>query len=216
MADENHKRVNPSWPGIESENDELDRQLDEVLRAYATVEPRPGIEERILANLQAGQEREVARSWWRWSAIGLMTTVTIALIVSLALRSVKSAPDTSAHRTASSTPASEQAVARVAPHDEGEPHLAGATTTAMRSAKREVRHRETASNEPRLAQFPSLRPLSNEEQRILRYVQEFPEEALMVAQRQAEFEKEAETPSENHDVDPNPDQDNQQEDRPER
>jgi hypothetical protein len=43
-----------------------------------------------------------------------------------------------------------------------------------------------------LEQFPSARPLSEEEQMLARYVREFPQEAVLVAQDQAKAHKELE------------------------
>ena len=37
--------------------DEFDRMLDAALAKYAAVEPRTGLEERVLANLRAEQAR---------------------------------------------------------------------------------------------------------------------------------------------------------------
>ena len=45
---------------------------------------------------------------------------------------------------------------------------------------------------PRLDQFPSPRALSEQEKLLVRYVHEFPEEAVLIAQAQAESEKEIE------------------------
>jgi hypothetical protein len=49
-----------------------------------------------------------------------------------------------------------------------------------------------ASAQPKLDHFPSPRPLSQEELLLVRYAQEFPQEAVMMAKAQAESEKEVE------------------------
>ena len=48
MADENQ---NHDWQA--AERDPLDRDLDAALAKYAAVEPRAGLEDRVLANLRA-------------------------------------------------------------------------------------------------------------------------------------------------------------------
>jgi hypothetical protein len=48
------------------------------------------------------------------------------------------------------------------------------------------------AKEPRLSQFPSPRPLSEQEQLLVRYVTESPDEAVLVAKEQAERQKELE------------------------
>src|SRR5260370_599787 len=70
------------------QNDALDQQLDTALRKYAAVEPRVGLEERILANLRAQREHAPARPWWRWAAVGALAVVII-LVVSLSWRARK-------------------------------------------------------------------------------------------------------------------------------
>jgi hypothetical protein len=43
--------------------------------------------------------------------------------------------------------------------------------------------------EPKLDQFPSPRPLSKQEELLARYAREHPQEANLIAQAQAELEK---------------------------
>jgi hypothetical protein len=62
-------------------------------------------------------------------------------------------------------------------------------------ATKRVRHgvrppQATLANGPRLDHFPSPRPLRDEEKLLVRYVREFPQDAVMIAQAQAESEKE--------------------------
>src|SRR5215470_17593335 len=64
-----------------SGHDPLDRMLDAALAKYAAVEPRPGLEERIFANLRTGPARPASRAWWPWSFAG----AALAIIVALAL-----------------------------------------------------------------------------------------------------------------------------------
>jgi hypothetical protein len=61
--------------------------------------------------------------------------------------------------------------------------------------KRPARHgarppQAVLANGPRLDQFPSPRPLSDEEKLLVRYVRDFPQDAIMIAQAQAVAEKE--------------------------
>lgn len=61
-------------------------------------------------------------------------------------------------------------------------------------------------DQPKLDQFPTPRPLSEQEKLLVRYVHEFPEEALLIAKAQAESEKEIEQLSGNQPPETNPDQ----------
>jgi len=47
-----------------------------------------------------------------------------------------------------------------------------------------------ATAAPKLDQFPSPRPLSEQELALARYVNEFPQEAMLIARAQEEYEKE--------------------------
>ncbi len=68
--------------------DELDRMLDAALAKYAAVEPRTGLEDRILANLRAERTRVPDRAWWRWSVAGALAAVVVVALA-LAWRSGK-------------------------------------------------------------------------------------------------------------------------------
>jgi len=62
-------------------NDAMDRILDAVLARYAAVEPRPGLEGRILANLRTPPESSSARAWW---TLGLTAAVAAVIVISIA------------------------------------------------------------------------------------------------------------------------------------
>jgi hypothetical protein len=58
--------------------------LDAALGQYRSVEPRAGLEERILANLQT--ERQAARwFWWQWGPILASAAVIMILFATLSL-----------------------------------------------------------------------------------------------------------------------------------
>ena len=85
MADEN-------W-------DRLDRMLEAALAKYAAAEPRPGLEDRVLANLRAERTRMPVHAWWRWSVAAVLAVVIVAM--ALAWRSGKSSlPVVADHSTA--------------------------------------------------------------------------------------------------------------------
>src|SRR6202171_4819089 len=70
--------------------DALDRELDAALAQHGAVEPRAGLEQRVLTNLQAEREKIASRTWWRWPVtVALAAAVTIAVGVSLTWRSAK-------------------------------------------------------------------------------------------------------------------------------
>src|SRR5271163_2932709 len=90
MADENQNqggqnqvRRNQDWQL--AERDALDRELDAALAKYAAVEPRLGLEDRILAHVRAERERVRDRSWWRWSVVPAAVAAVAVIVVAVTL-----------------------------------------------------------------------------------------------------------------------------------
>jgi hypothetical protein len=89
------------------------------------------------------------------------------------------------HATDSQEEISSRAVANPRPAIEAGP-------VAPVVVRRTPKHRSTppalVAAEPKLDQFPSPQPLSEEEQALVHYVQSFPKEATLIAKTQEEFE----------------------------
>jgi hypothetical protein len=176
-----------SWDDSQSEGDPLDRALDAALAKYASVEPRTGLEQRILAQLQAESARIPNRSWWQWSTVGLVAAV-ILFALALAWRSNKPAkvevqrPSVPVERVPSAT--------RVAANSEV--HAAAAIRGRHNATRHQIRQATVVADGPKLDQFPSPEPLTPEELALVRYVRHFPQDAVIVASAQEEFEKEVE------------------------
>jgi hypothetical protein len=165
-----------------NDKDRLDRWLDGALQQYGSVEPQAGLERRILANLEltAEHSRSSGRGWW-WvfATAALMACMAVGVWVGIDVHHAR-----------------KRAVATANPAN------VGASTKGSHSAPRQVaavphhmkrhsmRPNIEAATEPRLEQFPSARPLSEQEQMLSHYVREFPEQAVLVAQAQAESQKE--------------------------
>jgi len=69
------------------ENDkQIDEMLDSLLASYSSVEPRPGLETRILANLRDPERIKESREWWqlKWIWVGA-ATATAAIIIAAVL-----------------------------------------------------------------------------------------------------------------------------------
>ncbi|WP_420239370.1 hypothetical protein ACOBR2_07295 [Telmatobacter bradus] len=64
------------------EMDALDTQIDQALRSYSRVESRPGMEERLLASLQAEQASRPRQSLhpWNWATAGWIAAAAMALL----------------------------------------------------------------------------------------------------------------------------------------
>jgi len=159
----------------------LDQWLDGALQRYGSVEPRAGLERRILANLElAAQDRRSGWGWW-WvfATAALMACMVVAVWLGIDMHhATKSA-------VATANPANVRASEKGS--QSAPPRVAALPHHMKRHSKRPSIE---ASKEPRLEQFPSARPLSEQEQMLSRYVREFPEQAVLVAQAQTESQKE--------------------------
>ena len=176
--------------------DDLGRALDAALAKYAAVEPRAGLELRILANLRAQQPR-AEHAWWRWSIGVLAAVVLIAAAVAWRL---KTATPTFVHTpTIQQAPKQSPAPATVAhetspPASRPKPHSAAHAEVATSTPKLDVfpspeplsEQDRFPSSQPSNAHehFPSVRPLTTQEQILASYVDQFPEQAALIARAQ--------------------------------
>jgi hypothetical protein len=190
MTDRNPERNELQFRGSEglpgSENDALDRELDAALAKYAAVEPRAGLEERILANLQSEQTRTPERAWRRW-CVAAAAAAVIVVAVALAWKSGRPVQQQIVqHTPAQQSP--QQPPPQVEANDQ---HIgAGSATTPKRQAT--VRHSQpviavVATANPKLDVFPSPQPLSEQERLLLDYVHQSPMEAAQIARAQTEL-----------------------------
>ncbi len=184
MGDMNHKPIKPAQDQM---GDELERMLDATLAKYAAVEPRAGIEERVLANLRSEQARAARYSWWQWS---LVATLAVIVVVTIALVSRWRAQ---IPPVISNKPTFMKPVPVISPHTARQ--SSGGDGPVKRATIRGSRAQRSASvvaAVPRLDQFPSPQPLTAEEVALAQYVRDFPKEARLVAEAQQEFEFETE------------------------
>jgi hypothetical protein len=165
-------------------NDGLDRELDATLAKFTAGEPRAGLEDRILANLRAQQARVTERPWWRWPAVAALT-VAIGVTGFLAWR-----PQRPVQKIASNPAATTQIDGHTGTHTN---HGGSGTTqlndlgSGRRRKPRAVNHPvRVASPAPKLDQFPSPQPLSEQERILAGYIARFPEQAALVAQARAD------------------------------
>jgi hypothetical protein len=197
-----------SWDDRQAERDALDRALDAALAKYAAVEPRPGLEPHILAQLQSERRTIPIHSWWQWGAAGAIAAIFI-IVASLAWKSSK--PAKSLVQQHPSAP-----IELVAPSTTLAVNSGSVTARSLRTRPGRMKARRGNSSalvadKPKLDQFPSPRPLSEQEKLALEYVEKSPEEAALVARAQeAALIAEAQSDSarmqqmENRDVESNP------------
>jgi len=163
----------------QSRGDELDRVLDAALAKYAAVEPRTGLEERVLANLRSAAPLANG-AWWRWGLAAALAAVLL-IVITLAWRSrAPSHPAIANHPTSTEH------------HDAG-PEKNVAHHDANVIPRPRLAHRTHAPGSapvvaavPKLDQFPSPHPMSEQEQILASYVAQFHDEAVLVARARKE------------------------------
>jgi len=165
--------------------DELDREIDAALSRYAAVVPRTGLEERVLANLDAERGRVGFNSWRWWPFVG----VTVAAVVLVAVVSFSALPrkgKSVAHNPFNVTQDAHQSEIPVATNG-GRAYQRSAHSVLMKKhAERTRVARIAVLAEPRLEQFPSPLPLSEQEQILTHYVSQFRNQAVLVARARTE------------------------------
>jgi hypothetical protein len=154
--------------------DDIDRELGTVLASYSKVEPRPGLEKRVMAHLRAKRDRAPVRFWRRWPFVSL-ALVVVVLAISVRWRSSKPA------RYEMAGPAK---FGNVLPHV-----VLSSPVSPQSPTKRLARskpRRQGVANLPKLETFPSPQPLSEQEKVLADYVARFREEAVLIARVNSE------------------------------
>lgn len=164
--------------------DQFDDVLDSALKNYGDVEPRAGLEGRVLARLTEGEVRR--HTGWVW-AVGAAAFASLAITIVV---------------VGSSFWTKEPAVGRppIAAVARKSNEEATTTVPAQRQEHSSTRRRRSlqvrtnvpllAAHTPRLDKFPSPRPLSEQERLLKLYVTNFPQQAAIMARQQSAWEKE--------------------------
>jgi len=166
------------------ENDAFADALDRALRRYAAVEPRIGLEERLLANLRARQKHAPAGVGWQWRwAAGAGAVAVLVLALSLTWRIGKPPLGNSIDPRISQGGRDSQMT-----NPASQPHLSARALPSLHTPAGHRPRRSTAAVRiaPHLEQFPSPQPLSEQEKILARYVATYPEHAALVAEARAE------------------------------
>ena len=160
------------------DRDQLDDLLDGTLKQYGSVEPRVGLEGRVLARL-AGVDRQ-PHLWtlWAWGSALAASVCTVLVVLAL-----------------TRTPHSHQPPAAVQPPPDLNSKIAHevqmpADTKRRTTMPRRPRLESELAKARRPSEFPSPHPLSKQERLLKAYVSNFPQQAALIAHEQAEREKE--------------------------
>ena len=167
----------------------LDDQLDAALAKYAAVEPRAGLEQRILSNLKAQERPATGVAWWRWAG-----TLAVVLVITILVvwRAEKHRSEQVVQHPANPSQKSQPQIANMGTSGK---HQQSPVSVAVRRPRKRASPGVTQavgerSVKPKLDQFPSPQPLSQEELVLARYAMEFPAEATLIAKAQDEYERE--------------------------
>jgi hypothetical protein len=166
----------------EDNNQAAERWLDDALKQYGEAEPRPGLENRVLANLLTEQARLTLYPWyWRPAVAAVMIAVfSIGAFLLNRGSDVTRATISNRPSIALGNSETEHPVASAV-----RPHVA----LRQPARSRPGGHIAHSSSGPRLEQFPAPAPLSEQEEMLARYVRERRQEATMVARARAELLK---------------------------
>jgi hypothetical protein len=166
---------NENLPG-----EELDRLLDAALKQYAAVQPREGLQGRILARMRSETAESASHAWWRWlsaaAAVG-----ALAVVIAMTLR-----PHARPQPMVAQHPPVALPTAKLA-----------ASSQQRKAVQRPTRRVHAVADIqvpkalPKLDQFPSPQPLSEEEKLLASYVAVYPKQAALLAKlRTEELERE--------------------------
>jgi hypothetical protein len=159
--------------------DELDTILDAALAKYAAADPRTGLEDRVLAHLRAERTRTPAPAWRRWSVAAALAVVVVA--VALALR-----PGKVTTHPAVGTQAPNQPATQAASNRGGSDSLPPEPTAVRKRTTPRTHPPILIAAQPKLDQFPSPQPLSDQERILAIYVAQYPEQAVLIARARSE------------------------------
>jgi hypothetical protein len=162
---------------------ELDRILDAHLAKYAAAEPRPGLENRILANFRAVDTRAEVPVWTKWILAGAAVAI-IVIAVAIAWRPVQSSRPAIASR-----PPNTIQKTNLTPKPNSETRLVSENKPVRKLVRHAAIARTVAAAEPKLDQFPSPQPLTKEELAFVRYARDFPEDGQLIARAQEEYDQ---------------------------
>lgn len=186
---------------MQDENSGRDRELETILATYTAIEPRPGLEQRVLANLRAKQQLDAARSSRRGPVLAALAVAVTVAVVSLSwlTRSKVFDSPTGSDVASRAYVASDSWPAGAAQSDLEKPRLEGRPLQGrVQPTRREKagtsrpggndwRKTKTAVElMPRLERFPAPEPLSEQEKLLVRFAEDDPQEATLVAEARAE------------------------------
>lgn len=154
-----------------------DVRLEELLKKHGAIEPRAGLEARVFARL-ATERTQPSKLDWRWGFV--VATLALGVVAGVVFIVGKPAPrhETATHSTPTVSPSQPKTLSAALSTKHG--HV------SQSSIRQKPPITAQPAAEPRLEQFPSPTPLTEQEQLLAHYIKEQRHEAVMIARGQAE------------------------------
>ncbi len=165
--------------------DAVDRLLDTALARYASVEPRLGLDQRIMANLNAEQSKAPVGSLWQWTLYAGAAVMVLFALILIWKPSGPNKPNMANDGAQRAEPAREV-------HTQVAVVESGSADSGTGSQRKHVvgrPARAVPTNAARRDQFPSPQPLSEQERLLASYIANDPHHAVLIARAQAELEQ---------------------------
>lgn len=159
------------------DNQWLDEYLNDALAQYGKGEPRPGIENRILSTLRAEEARAVPPHRWKWMALAACSAVAILVFIAIGFNERRTQQPVIVIQQSVPTNAVPHVAHEGAQHLDKEPQLSSPVRLATRSRKHEAQRSGSAVRKQ--AQFPSPKPLTEQQKLLLAYLRNTPEDELL-------------------------------------
>jgi hypothetical protein len=168
---------------------QIDEMLDSLLANYSSVEPRPGLETRIMANVRDAEEKKASQGWWnfRWVWAGMVTAAIIIAAVLISGRHRVEPPTNVIVKT--NQPAPQPEIQPHAPIDRQE--TARVPGHKPSTVPRAPQNKVLALGQ-RPAVFPTPVPLSEQEKLMFTYLENTPQEIIVAQLPRNNDEKESE------------------------
>jgi hypothetical protein len=166
---------------------QIDEMLDSLLASYSSVEPRPGLETRILANLRAAAEKKGSNGWWnlKWIWVGAVAAATIIVAVLMNEGQPVTPPTNVVVKTGQPVPLPEiRASLRAASPEIAKAH--------RRKTSPATRQKAALASSGRPANFPTPVPLSEQERLMFTYLENTPREVVVAQIPRNDDQKESE------------------------
>jgi hypothetical protein len=182
---------------------QLDEMLDALLATYSSAEPRPGLENRILANVQDMTGKQGSATWWnfKWLWEGaVLAAVIVGGVLIRGKRPVAPPPRTvvqtvqpAVQQPMVQQPMVQQPVIQK-PRVQSVPAAAGSERVIHRhkTLAREPQQNTTLARSQRPSIFPTPTPLSEQERLMFTYLANTPQEIVVAQIPHNDDQKEAE------------------------